>query len=229
MFEENQKVTPSAGRPGAGQPSAGPSPAPVTVRPRPELPQSPLREESEPPASVQDIFETAEPVGPTPPVPPTTVPMPEELEERPRAVGPRLIIFVIIGLIILGLIGWLVWQFLLRPSPAPAPAVPTPSVPTAPALGPPAEAQPSAGRELDSDQDRLTDEDEARWGTDPFNPDTDNDNLNDYEEVRVFRTDPLDPDSDGDGFLDGDEVSAGYDPNKGGGTKLLNLEQFLNR
>lgn len=43
---------------------------------------------------------------------------------------------------------------------------------------------------VDSDSDGLTDEEEATYGTDPFNPDT-----------------------DGDGYTDGDEVAAGYDPN----------------
>lgn len=45
----------------------------------------------------------------------------------------------------------------------------------------------------DSDKDGLSDDDEARYGTDPLKPDT-----------------------DGDGFKDGDEVSAGYNP-KGAG------------
>ncbi len=43
--------------------------------------------------------------------------------------------------------------------------------------------------EMDSDNDGLTDEEEAQYGTDPDNPDT-----------------------DGDGYLDGEEVRNGYDP-----------------
>ncbi len=58
----------------------------------------------------------------------------------------------------------------------------------------------------DSDGDGLTDEEEAKLGTDPFKADTDGDGLSDYEEVKVYKTDPLNPDSDFDGLSDGDEV-----------------------
>lgn len=54
---------------------------------------------------------------------------------------------------------------------------------------PTAEAIPLADSDLDSDQDGLTDAQEAVYGTDPHNPDT-----------------------DGDGFTDGAEVRGGYDP-----------------
>jgi hypothetical protein len=64
----------------------------------------------------------------------------------------------------------------------------------------------------DSDADGMPDDeprvavDEARLGTDPFDPDTDNDRLNDLSEftAAVFRgTDPLHPDTDGDRRRDG--------------------------
>ena len=64
----------------------------------------------------------------------------------------------------------------------------------------------------DSDRDGLPDDeprvpvDEARLGTDPLIPDTDNDGLNDLSEFTagVFkRTDPLRRDTDGDGRRDG--------------------------
>jgi hypothetical protein len=74
---------------------------------------------------------------------------------------------------------------------------------------------------LDSDSDGLTDEQELSIGTDPFNPDSDNDGLFDREEVVSYKTDPLNSDSDGDTYLDGSEVKAGYDPSGPG--KLLNL------
>jgi MYXO-CTERM domain-containing protein len=48
-------------------------------------------------------------------------------------------------------------------------------------------------------------------GTDPLNPDTDGDGLNDGDEVDRG-TDPLDPDSDDGGVPDGAEVNAGTDP-----------------
>ena len=64
----------------------------------------------------------------------------------------------------------------------------------------------------DRDQDGLTDEREEELGTDPDNPDTDNDGLTDGEEVETYLTDPLNPDYDNDGLLDGDEVERGTDP-----------------
>ena len=64
----------------------------------------------------------------------------------------------------------------------------------------------------DSDDDGLTDGEEAILGTDPFDADTDDDGLTDGEEVEVHGTDPLDPDTDDDGLNDGDEIAAGTDP-----------------
>ncbi|WP_276390200.1 gliding motility-associated C-terminal domain-containing protein [Eudoraea chungangensis] len=66
--------------------------------------------------------------------------------------------------------------------------------------------------ECDDDNDGLTNGEEAILLTDPDNPDTDSDNLNDGDEVNVENTDPLDPDTDGDGEIDGDEVLATTDP-----------------
>lgn len=58
----------------------------------------------------------------------------------------------------------------------------------------------------DEDGDGLTNADERRVGTNPTNPDTDEDGLSDGAEVLRLRTDPLNPDSDGDMIKDGDEV-----------------------
>lgn len=58
----------------------------------------------------------------------------------------------------------------------------------------------------DDDEDGLTNIQEERFGTDPHNPDSDNDGLKDGEEVNRYKTDPLKPDTDGDGLTDGDEV-----------------------
>ena len=63
-----------------------------------------------------------------------------------------------------------------------------------------------SGGELDSDGDGLFDREEKDIGTDPFDPDTDKDELTDFEEVRVCKTDPLNPDTDMDGLKDGAEV-----------------------
>ena len=66
---------------------------------------------------------------------------------------------------------------------------------------------------VDSDGDGLSDDEEVALGTDPNNPDTDGDLLDDGEEVNVQGTDPLDPDTDNGGVNDGTEVLVdGTDP-----------------
>lgn len=64
----------------------------------------------------------------------------------------------------------------------------------------------------DSDGDGLSDEEEARIGTDPKNPDTDGDGLLDGEEVETYKTDPKNPDTDFGGIKDGVEVKNGANP-----------------
>ncbi len=65
----------------------------------------------------------------------------------------------------------------------------------------------------DTDDDALGDKDEIKvYLTDPLNADTDNDGLFDNEELSVWKTDPLKSDSDGDLFIDGIEVANGYNP-----------------
>jgi hypothetical protein len=67
----------------------------------------------------------------------------------------------------------------------------------------------------DTDTDELLDGDEVRIrGTNPLNPDSDTDLLTDGDEVLRRGTDPLNPDTDGDGLTDGDEVQRGTDPLK---------------
>jgi len=60
--------------------------------------------------------------------------------------------------------------------------------------------------ELDSDLDGLSDADELLIGTDPLDADTDDDGLEDGEEVNWYDTNPLDTDTDDDGLSDGDEI-----------------------
>jgi hypothetical protein len=64
----------------------------------------------------------------------------------------------------------------------------------------------------DFDNDGLLGIEEREYGSSDASQDTDNDGLNDREEVEGYGTDPTDPDTDGDGFNDGDEVDSGYDP-----------------
>lgn len=77
----------------------------------------------------------------------------------------------------------------------------------------------------DTDGDGLLDSEERELGTSVQRPDSDSDELFDYEEVKVYNTDPLDPDTDSDTYLDGKEVKAGYDPNGPG--MLLDIEDEI--
>lgn len=60
--------------------------------------------------------------------------------------------------------------------------------------------------DVDSDGDGLLDIFENYYGLDPYNPDSDSDGLNDYDEIYTYGTDPLLADTDGDGLSDGVEV-----------------------
>lgn len=65
----------------------------------------------------------------------------------------------------------------------------------------------------DTDNDGLSDSQEVSWEkSDPLDSDTDDDGLNDLNEI-LNGTNPRFPDSDGDGWLDKAEVDAGSDPN----------------
>lgn len=58
----------------------------------------------------------------------------------------------------------------------------------------------------DLDSDGLRNQDEEAVGTNPHDPDSDRDRLDDFEEVTVLGTNPLLEDSDADGLHDYDEV-----------------------
>jgi len=68
------------------------------------------------------------------------------------------------------------------------------------------------GPDEDPDGDGLTNQEEADLGTDPNDPDTDDDGLLDGDEVNIHGTDPLDPDTDSDDFYDGAEVCRSASP-----------------
>jgi len=60
----------------------------------------------------------------------------------------------------------------------------------------------------DSDNDGLEDNDEVNiYGTNLTDPDSDNDGLNDFDELFVYSTNHLDDDTDNDGLIDGDEIN----------------------
>jgi alpha-tubulin suppressor-like RCC1 family protein len=78
-----------------------------------------------------------------------------------------------------------------------------------------------ASFEIDQDADGLTDSVETNTGTyasanntgtDPLDFDSDDDGLNDGEEVITYGTNPVSEDTDGDGAPDGVEVTAGTNP-----------------
>lgn len=69
----------------------------------------------------------------------------------------------------------------------------------------------------DRDRDMLFDSEELTYGTNPDDPDTDDDGLTDFAEVRVYLTDPLKADTDCGGVNDGDEVQHGSIPRSGFG------------
>ena len=65
----------------------------------------------------------------------------------------------------------------------------------------------------DPDGDGLPTGQEGPLGTNPNDPDTDDDGLSDGVEVNTHHTDPLNSDTDGDGLIDGAEVNVhGTDP-----------------
>jgi hypothetical protein len=68
---------------------------------------------------------------------------------------------------------------------------------------------------FDTDSDGLSDyyEETVLGTTDPNDPDSDDDGLNDGDEVNTHGTDPNDSDSDDDTLPDGWEVDGGLDPN----------------
>lgn len=71
---------------------------------------------------------------------------------------------------------------------------------------------PYRDRDMDFDEDGLSNMEEFNAGTDPWNKDTDGDGLADGAELKVYLTDPLNPDTDGDGISDGEEIIRGTDP-----------------
>lgn len=62
------------------------------------------------------------------------------------------------------------------------------------------------------DNDGLSPAEEATHGTNPADPDSDDDGLSDGDEVLIHGTNPLSADSDADGLPDGYEVTHGLNP-----------------
>lgn len=64
----------------------------------------------------------------------------------------------------------------------------------------------------DNDQDKISNKDEIKMGTDLTIPDSDGDTLSDYDENTIYHTNPLLEDTDSDGANDGWEVENNFDP-----------------
>lgn len=64
----------------------------------------------------------------------------------------------------------------------------------------------------DYDNDGLTTIEEYNYDTNPFSSDTDDDGLNDFDEIFVYHTNPNYWDTDNDTMSDGTEVSCGLNP-----------------
>jgi uncharacterized membrane protein YgcG len=76
-------------------------------------------------------------------------------------------------------------------------------------------SSPAPTPTIDSDGDGLYDHEEIALGTDPNDPDTDQDGLSDGDEVKIYGSNPLSMDTDGDGLPDYNEVMQhGTDPTK---------------
>lgn len=76
----------------------------------------------------------------------------------------------------------------------------------------------------DLDGDGLTNSEELALESNPQNNDTDQDGINDYEEVMTYKTDPNDKDSDHDGISDGGEIILKSDPLKCDSDQTYNQE-----
>lgn len=98
-------------------------------------------------------------------------------------------------------------------SPATATATPNATA-TAVAMTLAAEMAATATARSDADGDGLTLLEETGYGTDPYMPDSDGDDVSDWNEITAYQTNPLNSDSDGDSLSDHQEISTiGSDPN----------------
>lgn len=214
MFDDEKNPTPS-------NLPVPPSPEPAdlfadsdpvttpSATPAPSLPEStPISE----PAPLPEATPRPEMRAPLAPVTP----------EESSGKGVFLLVFGVLTviLVVLGVAAFLAYRTLIEArEDEPNVEITIPDLETV--EEPIAEVEETPSSTVDTDNDGLTDLEEARYGTDADRSDTDNDGLPDKDEVEKYDTDPIDPDTDGDTFLDGVEVIGGYDP-KGPG-KLVDL------
>lgn len=181
----------------------------------------------------EDIFAATEPPAvsksaPASPAvkPPVVIETPPPVIAKAPLISSRktmIVLGVIVGLIILGGVGYGLARFLRQAQTSPEASAPTPSamepeavIPSTVAPTPEQEAPlipeaPPVGP-IDTDGDGLSDEEETAMGTKIDEPDSDSDGLFDFEEVKTYQTDPNNVDTDGDTYNDGTEVRNGYNP-----------------
>ena len=88
-------------------------------------------------------------------------------------------------------------------------------------------------RDKDYDQDGLTNGEEHTYGTNPYNIDSDEDELTDLQELRIYLTDPLLNDTDSDILPDAWEITYGTNPLYDDSSEdydsdgLTNLDEYL--
>lgn len=196
---------------------------------------APIRPDELQSGEPEDIFSPAEQrsASPVATVPPVMPPTSEQVVIKQPIIASRKAVIiggVVLGVLAVAAIGFGVFRFVRQAAEVPPVIAPEQAVsePEIPSLSGAVYEEPSAAPEpateqlppSDSDSDGITDTDETARGTDPQNPDSDNDNLLDGEEVNTYQTDPLNADTDGDTFLDGQEVQNGYNP-KGEGRLFI--------
>lgn len=150
-----------------------------------------------------------------------------KLKEPGLSRGIMTTIIIVLVTIVLGGVGWWVYNYILFPEgleqetenfvSKPEEEKVLPSSPESEQVQPnsPVDTVDDTvlfGEPIDSDGDGLDDTRESSIGTDPQNWDSDVDELGDGDEVIVWKTNPLDPDTDGDTFKDGLEVKGHYNP-----------------
>ena len=83
--------------------------------------------------------------------------------------------------------------------------------------------------DIDSDNDGLTNIEEINYSSNPLMADSDEDGLNDYNEIKIYLTDATLEDSDGDGLNDGDESILGFNPNlpDTDGNGIIDSEEYV--
>lgn len=137
-----------------------------------------------------------------------------ETEHSPLQ-GQAFLRILVIGLIAVGVVGGILWFVLNKRSTGGTNNSTTTNTRETVNTAPPFDTRVGSPP-LDSDQDGLTNDEETALGTNPTDPDTDRDELTDYNEARLYRSDPLKSDTDADGNLDGIEVNKGFNPNGAG-------------